>query len=177
MDFNDLIQYKLEQKTNLKPFKCEEEDLNGFLWEDAKNYEKEFLAVTYILEDPIQNKIVAYYSLLADKITFNAEDKSTWNKISRKIPNPKRRRSYPAIKIGRLAVNQDYSNQGIGTFIIDNLKYIFYKARRVGCRFLTVDALNSSKNFYLKNGFQFFTNSDKEEDTRLMFFDLKNFTN
>ncbi len=44
-----------------------------------------------------------------------------------------------------------------------------------GCRFLTVDALSTATHFYEKNGFQFFTELDKDEETRLMFYDLKNF--
>ena len=122
-----------------------------------------------------QNKTAAYFSLLADKITFNPEEKGVWNKLNRNIPNQKRRRSYPAVKIGRLAVNEEYSGAGLGTFILDNIKYAFANVRRLGCRFVTVDALSTAVNFYQKNGFQFFTEQDKDEDTRLMFFDLKNF--
>lgn len=123
------------------------------------------------------NKTAAYYSLLADKIIFNPDEKGVWNKLNRNIPNPKRRRSYPAIKIGRLAVSEEFSGNGLGTFILDNIKYAFTNVKRLGCRFITVDALSSAVHFYEKNGFQFFTEQDKDDDTRLMFFDLKNFIN
>ncbi|MGM9844514.1 MAG: hypothetical protein ACI30S_09865 [Muribaculaceae bacterium] len=112
---------------------------------------------------------------MADKITFNPEEKNRWNRLNRNIPNSKRRRSYPAVKIGRLAVNSDCIGEGMGTFIIDSIKYAFTKVLRLGCRFLTVDALGSAIDFYKKNGFDFFTDKDSEEDTRLMFYDLKNF--
>ena len=133
------------------------------------------MAVTYLLESMELNKTVAYYSLLADKIIFNPEDKTVWNKLNRNIPNNKRRRSYPAVKIGRLAVNDEFEGEGIGTFILDSIKYAFVNVKRLGCRFITVDALNNAVNFYKKNGFLFFTEQDKDEETRLMFFDLKNF--
>lgn len=135
------------------------------------------MAVTYLLEYMEQNKTVAYFSLLADKITFNPDEKAVWNKLNRNIPNEKRRRSYPAVKIGRLAVNEGFAGSGLGTFILDNIKYAFANVKRLGCRFVTVDALNTAVAFYEKNGFQFFTEQDKDEDTRLMFFDLKNFIN
>lgn len=135
------------------------------------------MAVTYLLEYMEQNKTAAYFSLLADKITFNPDEKGVWNKLNRNIPNPKRRRSYPAVKIGRLAVNEEYTGNGLGTFILDNIKYAFANVKRLGCRFVTVDALSSAVAFYEKNGFQFFTEQDASEDTRLMFFDLKNFIN
>lgn len=175
MDFSKLAQIQLSSETEIKPFKCAEEDLNGFLFDDAKHFQNELMAVTYLLEDHERNVTVAYFSLLADKITFNPEEKVVWNRLNRSIPNPKRRRNYPALKIGRLAVNENYAGEGVGTFVLDSIKYAFTTVKRLGCRFLTVDALKSATHFYEKNGFQFFTEQDKHDETRLMFFDLKNF--
>ena len=175
MDINTLRQFQLRTESDIKPFKCKDSDLNEFLFDDAKFFQEELMAVTYLLESMELNKTVAYYSLLADKIIFNPEDKTVWNKLNRNIPNNKRRRSYPAVKIGRLAVNEEFEGEGIGTFILDSIKYAFVNVKRLGCRFITVDALNKAVNFYKKNGFLFFTEQDKDEETRLMFFDLKNF--
>lgn len=174
MDFSNLVQIQLSPQTIIKPFKCVEDDLNGFLFEDAKHFQKELMAVTYLIEDVREEVTVAYFSLLADKISFNPDEKSVWNKLNRNIPNSKRRRNYPAVKLGRLAVNERYAGEGIGTFILDSIKYAFTTVKRLGCRFLTVDALNSATSFYEKNGFQFFTELDKNDETRLMFYDLKN---
>lgn len=174
MDFSNLVQIQLSPQTIIKPFKCAEEDLNSFLFEDAKHFQKELMAVTYLIEDVREEVTVAYFSLLADKISFNPDEKSVWNKLNRNIPNSKRRRNYPAVKLGRLAVNERYAGEGIGTFILDSIKYAFTTVKRLGCRFLTVDALNSATSFYEKNGFQFFTELDKNDETRLMFYDLKN---
>lgn len=175
MDFSKLRQFQLTTDTDIKPFSCADSDLNEFLFEDAKYFQKELMAVTYLLEYMEQNKTAAYFSLLADKITFNPDEKGIWNKLNRNIPNSKRRRSYPAVKIGRLAVSEEFAGSGLGTFILDNIKYAFANVRRLGCRFITVDALSTAVTFYEKNGFQFFTEQDKDDDTRLMFFDLKNF--
>ncbi len=175
MDFSRLIQIQLSDHTEIKPFKCSENDLNGFLFDDAKLFQKELMAVTYLLEDPELKLTVAYYSLLADKISFQPEERKLWNKLNRNIPNQKRRRNYPAVKIGRLAVNEQYSGEGLGTLIIDSIKYMLTSVKRFGCRFLTVDALSSAIPFYEKNGFHFLTELDKNEETRLMYYDLKNF--
>ena len=175
MFFSRLSQIQLSSDTIIKPFKCSEEDLNNFLFEDAKHFQRELMAVTYLIEDHELNLTVAYFSLLADKIIFNPEEKATWNKLNRKIPNSKRRKSYPALKIGRLAVNEEYTGTGVGTFILDSIKYAFTSVKRLGCRFITVDALTSATSFYEKNGFRFFTELDKEDETRLMFYDLKSF--
>lgn len=177
MDLRKLRQFQLTTDTDIKPFKCADEDLNEFLFKDAKHYQQELMAVTYLLEYMEQNKTAAYFSLLADKITFNPDEKAVWNKLNRNIPNQKRRCSYPAVKIGRLAVNEEFARSGLGTFILDNIKYAFANVKRLGCRFVTVDALSTAVAFYEKNGFHFFTEQDKDDETRLMFFDLKNFVN
>lgn len=169
-------QYQLSADTIIKPFHCTDQDLNGFLSDDAKRYQAELMAVTYLIEDTSQDVVVAYYSLLADKISFNPEEKAIWNKINRNIPNNKRRKNYPAVKIGRLAVNENYAGCGVGTMIVRNIMYTFTQVKRLGCRFITVDALRSALSFYEKCGFKFFTEEDKDDETRLMFFDLKNFT-
>lgn len=176
MDFSEFTQIQLSSDTDIKPFKCAEDDLNGFLFEDAKHFQSELMAVTYLIEHKEENVTVAYFSLLADKISFNPEERTTWNRLNRNIPNPKRRRNYPAVKIGRLAVNEKYAGQGIGTFVLDSIKYAFTTVKRLGCRFLTVDALNTAAPFYEKNGFRFFTEQDRDDETRLMFYDLINFS-
>lgn len=175
IEFSKLRQFQLTEDSDIKPFKCSEDDLNEFLFDDAKYCQRELMTVTYLLEYMEQNKTVAYFSLLADKIIFNPNEKDVWNKLNRKIPNSKRRKSYPAVKIGRLAVDEDFSGQGLGTFILDNIKYAFSQVKRLGCRFITVDALQTAVPFYERNGFQCITESDKGDETRLMFFDLKNF--
>lgn len=169
--------YKLELDSDIKPFKCSDDDLNGFLVDDAKNYFRELLASTYILEDVTSGMTAAYYSLLTDSISFNAEtmEKSTWNRINRKIPNGKRRGHYPALKIGRLAVAEMYAGKGLGSDIIELIKYTAVKDKKYGCRFLTLDAYKNAVAFYEKCGFKLLSSSDENDVTRSMYYDLKKF--
>lgn len=124
MDFDKFIFSKLEESTVIKPFDCGDPDLNEFLFEDAKKYLNSLLAVTYLLEDKSVDKTVAYYCLLNDKIEIDPDEKSKWNKINRKIPNSKRYRAYPAVKIGRLGVSKEYSHQHIGENLIIQIKLL-----------------------------------------------------
>lgn len=165
----------LVPETDLSAFKCAESDLNDFLVDEAKDYQTELLAKTYLLRNTLNGDIVAYYSLLNDVIRLNETEKSVRNRINRKIPFSKHRNQYPAVKIGRLAVNEEYAGQGIGRLVLDSIKFIFTHGNRTGCRFLTVDALTSATGFYEHNSFRFFTEKDKDDDTRLMYFDLKDF--
>lgn len=62
--------------TEIKPFKSRDNDLNGFLFDDAQKYLTDLMAVTYLLEDTSSDRTVAYFSLLNDKITFDPEQYS-----------------------------------------------------------------------------------------------------
>lgn len=166
---------RLEQDTEIKPFKYTDEDLNDFLLTEAKDYQKELLAVTYLLLDPDTNAIVAYYSLLNDQVRFTTESKKARNSINRHIPHSKQRTHYPAMKIGRLPVDQRYAHQGIGQYAIKLIMATLAQRFPFGCRVLTVDAYADAVSFYERCGFRFFAETDAGEDTRLMYYDLRNF--
>ncbi len=164
--------------SDIPSFDCGDTDLNEFLWDDAKTYLAQLLAVTYLVMD--SDQLTAFFSLSNDKLTCAPDDdgsKRFWNRIQRKIPNEKRRKSYPAVKIGRLGVCADMQGSGLGQEILDWLKILFLTENRTGCRFITVDAYNNARTiaFYEQNEFRFLTSSDAEEDTRQMYFDLKPF--
>jgi hypothetical protein len=163
---------RLNDEHYFKHFDCGDGDLNEFLIEDSKNFLRSLLAVTYLLESDTHT--VAFFSLFNDKIT--AEDFSSnrkWNQFrSSVISSEKRFKSYPAMKIGRLGICEEYKGLKIGTAILDFLKGWFVDYNRTGCKFITVDAYRESLGFYERNEFKFLTENDKEEDTRLMYFDL-----
>lgn len=62
---------------------------------------------------------------------------------------------------------------------MDYLKIWFTQGNKTGCRFLLVDAYNQKKtlDFYAKNGFKFLVSKDEKDKTRIMYFDLIQFTN
>lgn len=175
MEFKDFRFTPLLPDYAIKPFDCGDRDLNNFLLDDACKYLKDLMAVTYLLEDTSSNRTVAYFSLLNDKISFDPERKNIWNRLSRPIPNPKRRKHYPAVKVGRFAVSEDYAGQGIGQVLMGTIKHMFTHGNRTGCRFLTVDAYSQAVGFYLKAGFDFITDKDSGSETRLMYYDLKKY--
>lgn len=60
------------------------------------------IANTYILED--KGCIVAYYSLLNDKVSKMDATNSAWKRVKKLFPHSKQFSSYPSVKIGRFAV-------------------------------------------------------------------------
>jgi len=167
---------RLEEDTPISSFDCGDPDLNDFLQNDSKNYLKSMLAVTYLIK--VEDEIAAYFCLAYDSLTrttiLTAEEKALWNKVGRKIPNSKRRKTYPAVKIGRLAVNRKFSGLGLGTQMLLSVREMYmFEPHHAGCRFVTVDAYRSALSFYERNDFKYLTTKDEDEDTRAMYFDLK----
>ena len=174
---------KFQPETDVvKPFDCGQADLNGFLLEtnsDAPNatlYDKEFLAVTYVAVDDMTHSILAYFSLLNDKIDREFVEPTIWNRLSRKIPNAKRRSSYPSLKIGRSAVDRSEQRSGIGKELLLFIQTWYYKVRKSGCRYITVDALLGAEPFYTKCGFTRLSDPREDDETVLLFFDLKSWS-
>ncbi|MCD8297038.1 MAG: GNAT family N-acetyltransferase [Prevotella sp.] len=164
----------LREDTEIMPFKCSDEDLNDFLFSDAKKYRRQMLAVTYLIEDERAGKTVAYFSLLNDMLRSDPNSCVSWNNVSRRIDNPKRRKQYPAIKIGRLAVSEEYAGKGVGKDILNIVKSMAAYGSLSACRFLTVDAYRDAVGFYEKMGFRLFL-SKEGSPTCSMYYDLMDF--
>lgn len=167
---------RLTPETEIKPFNCEDADLNGFLFDDAKNYGNSLLAVTYLLQD--EENTIAYFAYQNDKISHTdiggGNIKKFIKRIGSFLPLEKGQfKSYPAVKIGRLAVHNDYKGKGFGKQIIQfTIKY-FTEKNKTGCKFVTVDAYRQSLEFYSKMGFKYLSSADEKSDTRLMYYNLE----
>jgi GNAT superfamily N-acetyltransferase len=173
IDLQSFNLVRLDPIYEILPFECGDIDLNEFLIKDSKPYSSELLAVTYIFEGA-NNNTVAFFSVLNDKVSVaDAPSNTQWKKrFKARFSDRKQFTSYPAVKIGRLAVSKLLQGQGMGTAMLDYIKYMFITNNRTGCRFITVDAYSGSLKFYENNGFKYMTEGDLHKDTRLMYFDL-----
>lgn len=162
---------KLQEGEVLKSFNCGDAELNDFIIKDADNYRKTLLSVSYILEE--DSTPIAYFSLSNDSLSCEKfENKSTFNRLNRKINNAKRMRQYPAMKIGRFAIDESVRKKGIGRALLDIIKYSLVEDPQSGCRFITVDAYNDAVGFYERNGFVMVNEFQADRRTQPMFFDL-----
>ena len=167
--------HKMDEGEVVTAFDCGDEDLNGFILTDAPLYRKEKLAVTYTVIDKhsVDKKVVAFFSLSNDRISItDFDNKTKYNRFSRRFNNRKRLKSYPAAKIGRLAVHASTKGMNIGSTLLYFIKNFFAIDNKTGCRFITVDAYAAAIPFYLKNGFVPLNEEDADEPTRLLYFDL-----
>lgn len=163
---------ELTSDYEIKPFDCGDAALNGFLRNDAKLFLEYQLAKTYLLCDG--EEVTGYFSLLNDKLSKQEVANSDWRKIKKLFPHAKHFGSYPAVKIGRLAISMRYHGYGLGSELMDILKRLLKENPGYSMfRFLTVDAYLAAIPFYEKNGFKKLTSIQKRDDTQAMYFDMK----
>jgi GNAT superfamily N-acetyltransferase len=175
-NYNDYRIRKLSLNETVKSFNCGDADLNDFIINDANNYRKSLLAVTYVFEHIENGNIIAYFSLANDRVSLSDfKTKTEFNRFRKKrFVNEKRIKSYPAVKICRLGVSEKMKGYGVGTVLLAFIKRFFFHDNKTGCRFITVDAYSDAISFYERNNFQYLRNDDEPQNmvTYLLYYDL-----
>jgi GNAT superfamily N-acetyltransferase len=169
----------LDEEIALHHFDCDDGDINEFLQEDALNYQRQRIAKTYLFLDE-KGEIVAFFSISNDCLNDLGEVKgytnTIWNRLHRRIflPNDKRTRQYPAIKIGRLGVSKSYQRNGLAYQLMDFINGWAILDHKPACRLLLLDAYNKERQvkYYQRNGFNLLLDEDANDRTRIMYFDL-----
>ena len=173
-DFGACKVRKLRKDEKVKSFDCGDNDLNDFLLNRSNSFRKALLAVTYVFENIESKEIIGYFSLANDRVSLtDFENKTEFNRFRKsRFINEKRIRSYPAVKICRLGINEDFHNKGIGSILLNFIKSYFIENNKTGCRFITVDAYNKAIPFYQNNDFQHLKKEESDTVTRLLYYDL-----
>ena len=146
-DIDDISHYSFDSKID---------EYNDFLKIADKFYDIN-VSKTFLLIHNTTNELIAYMTLSADSIKLTSEEKD--NHDISKVPYA----SIPALKIGKLAVNKELSEdiqvKGYGSFMLELARAFAYSMNDSGvaCRFITVDADieydPDTPRFYEKNGF------------------------
>lgn len=170
-------------------FSCGIDDLDEYFQKDVIGYTRRMVSRSYVFR-PNSNpqQIACAFSVSNDSLRMT--DLSNRKQETFREENDlseKRLKRYPGILIGRLAVNKTMAHQGIGTALMNFIKYWLGSGGKTGYRFLIVDARNAvdALAYYEKNGFTYLFPSEEEESkntrkdkavvpqaTRLMYFDL-----
>ena len=172
---NDLVFERLNDThlKLLKDFECWEKDLIDFLTDDAYPNQKKGISVTHLCFLKGTKEFVGYVTILTDAINLTGDLKDYF-----RTKENIQYKSLPALKIGRLAVDERYTRHGIGTHMV--YLSIFFAEKIysdfAGCRFITVDAKRNidqnkdSLHFYKLLGFKVLRERDK--GTVPMYLDL-----
>lgn len=142
----------------LGEFDCGIPEYNVFIQNDAESLIDLNFTQIKLLINKNNADVVGYIALCSDSFFVDKAEKEKYNiQFS----------TFPALKIGKLAIDRNYLGMEYGSYMIEIAYAIaskFNDQLGVACRFLTVDAdTRYNKNtpcFYLKNGFVF--NLEKE---------------
>lgn len=160
---------RLHAKHFLSGFKSYEQELVDFLIEDALNNQNNQISVTY-LWFLNSGELVGYLTLLNDRINLEGDLKDIFRKKGIEY------HSLPALKVGRLCVDDRFLRRGLGTlmlaFAVKIANHIFNEY--AGCRFIVLDAKRNYQNdpihFYKKVGFKEL--KERKKGTTPMYLDL-----
>jgi len=107
------------------PFSCGDADLDDFFFHSTDNYRKQLLGNSwcyFLAENP--KVIVCAFTLSNSSIDVWHLPGSRKKKIIADIPREKHLSSYPAMLIGRLGVNENFRNKGIGSELVRFIRMI-----------------------------------------------------
>ena len=128
-------------------FDCGDEDLNDFIANDALGHQNANVAMTTLVKYGAE--IVRFYSLAADCISLDRQEK---NRVKKDYGIPYT--EFPALKICRLAVCEEFQGKGIGrAMVYDVIGLALDFQEWIGLRFLSVDAYHTNQGFYERLGF------------------------
>lgn len=136
----------------LGEFDCGIPDYNLFIQNDAEHLIKLNFTQVKLLISKSNADVVGYVALCADSFLVDREEKEKYGI---------QYATYPALKIGKLAVNKHYSGRKIGHYLIFLVLGMVDQMNEMGiaCRFITVDAdieyEPKTPDFYQKFGFVF----------------------
>ena len=159
-----------EHKSIISNFCTYEADLKDYLVEDALFHQENKVSKTFLLFN--NNSLVGYVTLLCDSLRVEGEIQGYFKNKNILY------KTLPAIKIGRLAVDDKYQRKGFGRRLV-HIAYTYAKEisnNYCGCRFLILDAkINKEKekdslHFYKKMNFKIL--KERIKGTTSMYFDL-----
>lgn len=157
ISFKKINTQLLNENTNLNQFNCKINDLAEFLKEDALKQNSYMMNTTYVVS--YKNKVIAFYTVSVDTIP-----RKNLPKKYKKMFKDKNifYNSYPALKLGRLGVDRNYDNKGLGSFLLKKVITLGIKlSKEVGLRFVSIDAYIGAYKFYEKNYCEHIFNEDK----------------
>jgi ribosomal protein S18 acetylase RimI-like enzyme len=132
----------------LRSFDCGDEDLNGFVRDDALRLATQRAVTTYIAR--YDGSVVGYVSLMVDAIVLETKERKRL--AFRHDDHP----VVPALKVARLGVSSTFrsAHSGLGMALMRLAATAgFQISEWAGCRLLTVDAYPQAIAFYERLGF------------------------
>lgn len=135
---------KLTPAHDLSGFHSGEEALDDWLRQRALANEESGASRTYVV--CVKKKVAGYYALATGAVAHADAP----GRVKRNVPDP-----IPVMVLGRLAVDREFQNRGIGTGLLRDAVLRTLQASEIaGIRAILVHAISeAAKGFYEKQGF------------------------
>jgi GNAT superfamily N-acetyltransferase len=137
---------RLESRHERRDFDCGQLSLNRYLAELATQDVRRLVAACYIIHETGSDRVAGYYTFAASAIGLSDLPAD----VAKRLP---RYPSVPAVRIGRLAVDRHYQDQGLGAaLLLDALR----RASRaeIAAFAAVVDTIDErAEAFYQRHGF------------------------
>ena len=160
----------LDQVSRFRMSGESDKPLQHFIRRDAKKSSAALLTQTYVAKVEGERQVIGYISIMCAEIkledAYSIEDKVGADKYE----------FQPAVRIARLAVQDDFRGKKIGKALVETAIGITQTsiAPNAGCRFIILDAKKKSIAFYQRMGFRLLdTTENKSKPTPLMFMDMR----
>jgi GNAT superfamily N-acetyltransferase len=138
----------------------DEQGLQEFIIKEAREYQERNLGVTYLVE--LNGAVVAFLTVAMTSILV--ERMREEEKVAG-VPFG----NYPALLVGRLAVDRQFRHKKIGSKICSwCLGLARDLSKRVGCRYVALHALDAVVPFYTRNFF-ILSEAEKGKPTKLLY--------
>lgn len=150
--------YSIEQldkaKHDRSGFSCGVKDLDQYLKRYARQDLVRDLATPYVLTEMEESDIIGYYTLSNHSVNIDTFS----NKVAEGLPYGQ----VPATLLGRLAVDQNYQEKGLGKALLFNALTRSYEgAEDIASHSVIVRAKKEdTRGFYLHYGFQAFPDNE-----------------
>lgn len=149
---------KLKEGDDVSNFNCGNDNTNEFLHDDALEYQKNNLAITFLLIDD-SDKIIGYISLAMGGI------KSDNPVVFRDLPDVDVSK-IPVLKIAQLAICEEKQGRYLGKLLIDAAINIADKLKAsIGCKYVNLDSYPDKVGYYENLGFETWLNDLTGRDT------------
>lgn len=149
----------------------EDKALQIFIRRDARKSAAANLTQTYVAKIEGERQVIGYISIMCAEValerTYEIADKVGADRYDYQ----------PAVRISRLAMQDDFQGRNIGRQLVETAIGIVLVSivPNAGCRFIILDAKSKSIQFYRKMGFRLLdTEENRGKHTPLMFLDLRN---
>lgn len=136
----------------LRAFKCGKGHLDAFLVNAPAFHRDRLGLTTLVMHRDVPGKVVGFFTLSNDALPLTTSEEGELGLIDFASLG-----SYPAVKLGRLAVAQDFQGKGIGRQIMDLVHGEILDSRSLSAaRIVILDADNEPGviAFYRKLGYQ-----------------------